>query len=440
METSFYSWIRKGLGSQINEIDNLGETSDKTEIIDNEAKKRATVQLTTVVKARLLESGETSSNSESDSSDSEKSEMDFILNGIDESNKKDVLNAISSFAKVNLTKANEIVDSPNSFFRKTVSKTEAETFKNNLNKLGAKVVLVNVVTRTESKTIALSGPSDVISLDSKAIARVFPTPDFDAFPKDEYPYVEFWEPDFAWRFTPAKAAENGKKLRPWLALVVCESSKCSIEKTSWGTELVTFNVESDVEYKNVFPNPADVWCMAHAQSKKGEDAEFCRILGVKSNAMERNAEYRAFLIPVFEVGRLRGLRGPNYDENADQTERSLNNIAVQTSAWEISLDEQKKKHESPLTFPSYYSWNFRTGDLSFVEKVRSLVCNDAKKSGIDVDVTSLGEGLDYAVLAKKPTRNKINMPAALTTVKSAAESAFPNSSSDEKDVYDHLNS
>ena len=118
METSFYFWIRKGLGSQINEIDNLGETSDKTEIIDSEAKKRATVQLTTVVKARLLESGETSSNSESDSSDSEKSEMDFILNGIDESNKKDVLNAISSFAKVDLAKANEIVDSPNSFFRK----------------------------------------------------------------------------------------------------------------------------------------------------------------------------------------------------------------------------------------------------------------------------------------------------------------------------------
>ena len=361
METSFYSWIRKGLGSQINEADNLGAAA-------GEAKTRPTVQLTTVIKAKGLETKSSNSNGTSQASN------------------------------------------------------------------------VELITRTESKTITLSGPGDVLSLNSNAVARVFPAPGFDAFPKNEYPYIEFWEPDFAWRFTPAKASETEKKLRPWLTLVVCEASKCSFEKTSWGVDLVTFNVENNDDYRKIFPLPTDVWKMAHAQSNEGQNAEVCRILGLKSSMMERGAEYRACLIPVFEIGRLRGLRGPNYDETADQSERSMNNIAAQQSAWEVKLDDQKNRHESPLTFPLYYSWCFKTGDLSFAEKVKSLTCNDAKKDGIDVDVTSLGEGLDYAVLNKRPSRKKINMPAALTTVNSTPETAFPNPSSDEKEVYDHLNS
>lgn len=352
METCFYPWIRKGLGCQINEEDNLGNGS-------GDAKKRPTVQLTSVINA----------------------------SGIDD----------------------------------------------------AKETIV----RTESKSITLSGPGDVLSLNLNAILRVFPTMDSEAFPVNEFPYVEFWEPDFAWRFTPAKANED--KIRPWLTLVVCKASECSLEKASWGGDLVTFNVEYDEEYKKIFPLPTDVWKMAHAQGQNGQNAEFCRILGMKYEEMEENVEYRAFLIPVFEIGRLRGIRGPDYDENMDKSERSLNNFSAQTAAWEESIDAQREKHELPLTFPSYYSWNFKTGSLSFVDKVRSLECNNAKKSGIAVDVTSLGEGLDYAVLEKKPVRNKINMPAALTTIDNPVEKPFPmpssgNKLSDENEIYDNLSS
>lgn len=358
METSFYSWIRKGLGRQINEVDNLG--APKKSNSSNgcvETMNRPTVQLTAIINAKGL------------------------------------------------------------------NKKAGDEY----------------VTRTEAKTITLSGPGDVLSLNSNAILRVFPTPDSDAFPINEFPYVEFWEPDFAWRFTPAKAAEKGK-LRPWLALVVCKVSECSIEKTSWGPDLVTFNVEKDEDYKKIFPLPEDVWKMAHAQGKGGQNAEICRILGIKKEEMEAGAEYRAFLIPVFEMGRLRGLRGPDYDEKTDESERSLNNVVAQCAAWEANLDQQMINHESPLTFPSYFSWSFRTGDLNFAQKVKSLVRNDAKKSGIDVDVTSLGEGLDYAVLDKKPKRDKINVPAAMMTVKGVLEEKYPNQNSDEKEVYDHLNS
>lgn len=359
METSFYSWIRKGLGSQISEADNLGKATG--EII-----KRPTVQLTAVINAKGI--ADNAGNGESSSS----------------------------------------------------------------------------ITRTEAKTIVLSGPGDVLSLSSNAVLRVFPIPDSQGFPIDEFPYIEFWEPDFAWRFTPAMADEE-KKLRPWLALVVCKESECSVEKASWGVDLVTFNVEKDEDYKKIFPPPTDVWRMAHAQSKNGQDAEFCRILGLRNEQMDEREKYRAFLIPVFEVGRLRGLRGPDYDENVDKSARSLNNFPAQRAAWEKDIDSQKNNHELPLTFPSYYSWSFSTGSLSFVEKVRALTCNDAKKSGIAVDVTSLGEGLDYAVLEKnEKRRNVIGVPAALTTVDDPVEKAFPMPLSkkeafDENDVYDNLN-
>lgn len=294
-------------------------------------------------------------------------------------------------------------------------------------------------TRLETKTVSLSGPGDILSLNPNAIVRVFPVDGTINFPTDGFPYIEFWEPDFAWRFTPARANDEGgnkTKLRPWLTLVVCKSTQCSVEKSSWNTDIVTFKVDDDACYKNIFPSPTEVWKSAHVQGSQKSD-QICRILGEIKDSNEvkegDDAEYRAFLIPVFELGRLRGIYGPDYDDV------NLKDIPVQRPAWEASLGEQNKR-DFPLKFPSYYSWSFKRGGLSFAKKVKALKCNNAKKSGIDVDVTSLGEGLDYNILPKKPNRNKISIPAALTTIRSTPETVFPNPNSDEKTVYDNLNS
>ena len=285
--------------------------------------------------------------------------------------------------------------------------------------------------RYESKSVSLSGPGDIVSLNSNSIARVFPESGISAFPRDCFPYVEFWESDFAWRFTPAKA--DGDRLRPWLTLVVCEPSECSVLKSSWGTDIVTFKV-NESEYQNVFPSPKDIYQSAHVQVDD-DGVEICRVLGKRNAEMDSYTEYRAFLIPVFETGRLRGIHGPDYDE------KNLSDTFAQQSAWEKTLQEQTRVHkDQPLTFPSYYSWTFTTGDFSFAEKVKLLVRNDAPKSGIDVDVTALGEGLDYAVLGeKKGRRNEINMPAALKTVNDPEKTSFPNPNNEESDVFTNLN-
>lgn len=352
MQTSFYSWVRKGLSGQIVEFDNLGNGSDGV-------KKRPMVQLTAKLKT---------------------------VDCVDEDD-------VSS------------------------SEDSKES------------------TKYETKTISLSGPGDVISINANAIVRVFPEPNFSGFPVDDFPYIEFWESDFAWRFTPAKAfgevsgtankKEDSRKLRPWLTVVVCKSSECSVYKSSWGTDIVTFKQSS---FENVFPLPTDVWKSAHVQV--GDDGvEICRILGVRNGKMEENTEYRAFLVPVFEVGRLRGIHGPDFEE------AKLNTFVAQEAAWGGNFGEK----DSPLTFPSYYSWTFKTGGLSFAAKVKSLKRNDAPKSGIIVDVSSLGEGLDYAILPKAENRrDEICAPAALTTVVGVPEVEFPRNEGGEKQVYENL--
>ena len=67
-----------------------------------------------------------------------------------------------------------------------------------------------------------------------------------------------------------------------------------------------------------------------------------------------------------------------------------------------------------------------------------MVPFSTKKSGIDVDVSNLGDGLSYSFLEKKPKRKSIVMPAATLTLKSKQESAFPSANGDEKELFEKL--
>ena len=46
---------------------------------------------------------------------------------------------------------------------------------------------------------------------------------------DTWPIVDFDPPDFPWMLTPAKA-QNDRRLRPWLVLVVLEKKKCGLPR------------------------------------------------------------------------------------------------------------------------------------------------------------------------------------------------------------------
>ena len=311
------------------------------------------------------------------------------------------------------------------------------------------------VSSTEVQNLSIVGPGDVLTVSSNSVMNFYPPSGNKGFSTEHDPYIEFWEPDFAWRYTPASPQKNGKseKLRPWLALVTCKTGAYSMSKNSNGVDIVTFNVNSQDEYESVFPNPTEVWKTAHAQgapvnsentaTSLVKNADFCRIIGIKwkkieektedgktiQKNFERDTEYTAFVIPVFETTRLRAL---GYDDEVAKT-------IAQTSAWAKTYSEQKNKLNG-LSFPSFFSWKFTTGGESFKTLVNKLKSYSTEKTGINVDVSDLGDGLSYSILEqnKIPERKSIIMPAATQTVDNKPAEAFPKENGDEATVYTRL--
>lgn len=288
----------------------------------------------------------------------------------------------------------------------------------------------------ETKEFPIVGPGDVLGINSNAVMKFYPPSNQENFQVDFKPYIEFWEPDFAWRYTPAKVNSQGGRLRPWLAVVACPTKTCTISKSKNGTSLVTFDINKEEDYREIFPNPTDIWKSAHAQGSDENGAEICRIICVNSEKLREWTEYTAFVIPVFETTRLRAL---GYEEKLSQT-------SAQMPSWEPSFDLQKKR-VCCFCFPSFFSWNFRTGKNgeTFENLVNIMKPYSTSVSGIDVDVSDLGDGLSYSIFENDPKlsvpkRKRIVMPAATQAVFNMPEKAFPSAdeNSDECDVYNNL--
>lgn len=301
---------------------------------------------------------------------------------------------------------------------------------------------------SQSKTISVLGPGDILSVNKNAIIKTVPYADSVGYSKDYLPYIEFWEPDFLWRYTPAAVNETEKdnddknktRLRPWLMLIVCKTSLCKFAQSSDGRSTVSLSLGNEAEYEEVFVHPQDVWRAAHAQGYQKDCPDFCRLIAIRRdefdkqednypNFFESGVSYTALLIPTFEAGRLKGL--------GLETSTTL----AQASAWESTLEEQKKKHPNPLTFPVYHSWTFTTGEDSFDSLVSKLFTYRAEKTAIDIDVTHMGNGLDYTLLQNDmiPERKKIGMAAAVRGIAHRKETPFPHSGDKkEKNIYDNL--
>src|SRR5487761_1953547 len=75
----------------------------------------------------------------------------------------------------------------------------------------------SIQTNTITKQIQVIGPGDVLGINSKAIVRTEPARGVTNYEDNGLPYIEFYEEDFLWRYSPASAANkngNQTKLRP----------------------------------------------------------------------------------------------------------------------------------------------------------------------------------------------------------------------------------
>lgn len=302
--------------------------------------------------------------------------------------------------------------------REKVSKT---------NQTDAKPEKEESLPQSETKEVQLVGPGDIIRVKSNAILKTTPDNGSIGYAVDYYPYIEFWEPDLPWRYTPATAKDN--KLRPWLALLVWQAELCKINYLDDGRQYVSLIINTEEEYNNIFPHAHNTWKTAHAQGVDSKEAQFSRLLARRHNgSMKANTQYVAMLVPAFETGRLRGL---GYEEDV------LAGVIAQTSAWEENLELQRSRHKRPFDFPVYHLWRFTTGEESFDELAKKLAIAEGN-SGMNIDVSRMGEGLDYNVLTgDAPKRKVIKMPTATRTLFFEKGETFPSPdpASDEKELY-----
>lgn len=256
-----------------------------------------------------------------------------------------------------------------------------------------------------TRNVALFGPGDLQGIEQRAVFRTEPRNWITNFEPNYLPSIEFYDEDFPWRYTPA--APNGARLRPWIMLVVLrENEEFEEGKDSRNKPLPYIEV---ADAAAVFPPPEQLWAWAHVHINKSvaaNDTEFrstdgdavaTRVRSVldanRDDAYSRilcprklaaNTAYHAFLVPVFETGRLAGLGMP-FDTVPSPT----------ISAWKD--DYPDKVQNAPTQFPHYYRWYFRTGATGdFETLVRLLVPKpvDKRVGTRDMDVLDPGLNVD----------------------------------------------
>ncbi|SFT99709.1 hypothetical protein SAMN04489724_3274 [Algoriphagus locisalis] len=253
------------------------------------------------------------------------------------------------------------------------------------------------------KTVKVQGPGDVLGVNSKSIIRVHPKKGVTNFETNNLCYIEFYEEDLPWRFTPA--APVGNKLRPWLALVVLKENE--FERSTGGTPTPFININIEA-LADVFCNEKDTYALAHvhvledlgdnpsnpaaqlsSKLAKNPDLALSRVLCPRkleytspnpSLAFDPNT-YHAFLIPAFETGRLAGLGLDTKD------------VPAQKSSWSRAAITGGT---NPSSYPYYFTWSFRVDEGGDFESLAQLL--EARELPEDIgrremDMSDIGFGI-----------------------------------------------
>lgn len=253
---------------------------------------------------------------------------------------------------------------------------------------------------TVSKTISLVGPGDVLGISRDVILRNEPANYVFNFESNLLPFVEFYEEDFLWRYSPGK--ENAKnQVRPWLALIVLKDDEYT-PGAPLGDGLPPFiqiMSSTPTAFENLFHPNVEHWAWGHVQMndpagqnpiqnlkqtiEKNPDAAVCRLMS--SRQLEPDTEYTAFLIPAFETGRLAGLGLPT-------------NVKSLLGSWN-QAPQSSNSYPTPSqgAYPVYHQWRFGTsamGDFeSLARKLKPVELSEASGTRL-LDVRHLGMGLE----------------------------------------------
>lgn len=259
------------------------------------------------------------------------------------------------------------------------------------------------------KKIELLGPADVKSLTSQAIYRVSPAESGDVRLNASYrPYMEFYEEDLPWRYTPF--APGDSSFYPWMRLIAVKTDECDVTFRD-GMKIVRINLTEE-RISEVFSTADELVRSAHAQIDvedsfngpldeatinemldENPDCGISRVLCVSK--LEPATQYVLLLIPTYELGRLSAL-GMSTD--------GVNMNAIVTP-----------QPNTDLELPIYYKWSCTTATRSGTFKELADLLNfttaaDYKKMDANLTVDISHSGLKTVCFDGE---KKIDVPAAL---------------------------
>jgi hypothetical protein len=253
---------------------------------------------------------------------------------------------------------------------------------------------VDINGQTVHKDFALIGPGDITGVIAHAAVRTEPRNGIGNAEPNYLAFVEFYEEDILWRYTPAKA--NGDLLRPWIALLVLREAQnpddSEFTRNAQRLPLPTVTVKSAA----ALPPPDQTWAWGHVHINQGYESgtEFEQFLLTLHDLNHPNADnvisrlmsprqlvantgYRAFVVPAFETGRLAGLG-----------QDDVSQIDAQKPSWTAGA--------ANVELPIYYEWSFRTGeDEDFESLVKKLEPRpmDSRVGIRDMDGSKPGFGM-----------------------------------------------
>lgn len=265
----------------------------------------------------------------------------------------------------------------------------------------------------DGQTIELYGPSDVKGISLNSLIRVSPAESGDVRLNSSYkPYMEFYEEDLPWRYTPFAAIS--KDFFPWMRLIAVKMDEYTISFRN-GVKVANITL-SEERINEVFlaeDNIEDLKKSAHVQIDVPDDireGEFteeyvnsqldenpdCGIARVVCpSVLEKDTQYAVLLIPTYEQGRLAGL-----GQNAEAA--AMNSLVRPEAGVAIEI-------------PCYYKWKMMTakeeGTFLALAK-RMLPTTDEQYSDMAANLTvDISEsGLQTVHFDAEET---IDVPAAL---------------------------